>query len=763
MDIVSNIILARNSKFTVALDERITQGVRAEYAIQMNGNSTLTVDGTVSGQYAVMAYGGYNTIFVSSTGLIETAGHYNSILIRPFNITWPATSSIINHGRISGDVSIDGGEALIENFGIITGTWHGVAGRYLTVLNHGTISTEASLSGNSGIVGVGLQASSYVGGSVLNMTNSGDVVGRDFGICVSWSARYASLNVDNSGTIKGGIAGIAAAIEGNDVVKNSGTIIGDVLLEGGNDIYISIGSGSVRGKINAGDGNDTVRGGAADEHFLGGAGNDVIYLSQGNDTLDGGNGFDIASFALARSGIVARLGETFYSSGDGGFSSTLLNFEGFSGSAHADDLEGDDHDNMLDGYFGSDTLRGGAGNDTYVVDNAGDRVIEGAGQGTDLVQSSISHTLASNVENLTLLGTAALSATGNTLGNVLTGNAGSNRLFGLAGNDTLNGGAGNDALDGGTGADRMAGGTGNDTYRVDNAGDRVVEGAGQGTDLVQSSISHTLASNVENLTLLGTAALSATGNALGNVLTGNAGNNRLSGLAGNDTLNGGAGNDVLDGGTGADRMAGGTGNDTYRVDNAGDRVVEGAAQGTDLVQSSISHTLASNVENLTLLGTAALSATGNALGNVLTGNAGNNRLSGLAGNDTLNGGAGNDVLDGGTGADRMAGGGGADSFVFTALSDSTAGPTGRDTITDFSVTQHDLIDLRGIDANMSRTGNQAFNYIGNAAFTGHAGELSARTVTGGTLISGDVNGDKIADFAILLDDRLVLGADSFLL
>jgi Ca2+-binding RTX toxin-like protein len=315
------------------------------------------------------------------------------------------------------------------------------------------------------------------------------------------------------------------------------------------------------------------------------------------------------------------------------------------GNALANSLTGNAGANLLNGGAGADNMAGGNGNDVYIVDNALDKVLEESTTGgTDEVRSAVAYTLGSNLEKLTLTGSAAVAGTGNSLANLITGNGAANRL------------------DGGAGADTMRGGGGNDTYIVDNVGDKAIEAsAADGVDTVQSTVSFALGANVEKLVLTGTATVNATGNGLANSLAGNSAAN------------------VLNGGAGADVMTGGAGDDTYVVDNAADKAVEALGGGNDSVISSVEFTLGANVENLTLTGNAAIAGTGNGLANVVNGNTADNVLRGGAGDDVLRGGGGADALVGGEGSDSLKGGDGADRFLFNA----PLGPSNVDRVIDF--------------------------------------------------------------------------------
>jgi Ca2+-binding RTX toxin-like protein len=390
-------------------------------------------------------------------------------------------------------------------------------------------------------------------------------------------------------------------------------------------------------------------------------------------------------------------------------------------------MTGNGSDNRLDGGAGVDTLTGGAGNDTYLVDNANDAVVENADEGTDTVYAGITYTLTANLENLVLAGGASINATGNALDNVLIGNRGAN---------VLTGGAGDDTLDGRIGADTLIGGAGDDLYVVDNVGDVVTETAGQGTDTVEANISYSVASlaNVENVTLTGNTAISATGNAADNRLIGNSAAN---------VLDSDGGSDFLDGGLGADVMIGGSGDDTYVVDNAGDSITENAGGGNDSVISSISYSLASqaNLENITLIDTADLSATGNAADNLLIGNIGDNALTGGAGNDTLDGWMGADTMTGGTGNDTYFVDNSADAVIESA---GEGVDTVRSSLASYTLGANvENLTLAG-SGNTSGTGNALDNtLLGNAGNNLLSADGGADTLTGGagndTLLGGTGN------------------------
>ncbi|MEF8754990.1 MAG: calcium-binding protein [Accumulibacter sp.] len=478
------------------------------------------------------------------------------------------------------------------------------------------------------------------------------------------------------------------------------TLLGDAGLSGTGNALANLLTGNTGANtLTGGDGNDTLDGGTGADVLAGGLGDDRYYTDDGGDTVSEAAAGGVDTVFSSVSWILGNQIENLVLGG------WYVNLDG-QGNALANRLTGNDWSNVLDGQGGADILIGLGGDDTYVVDDPADLVIEGPVAGTDTVKSSVDYTLGSDLEHLSLLGTANLKGTGNAQANTLTGNSGAN---------TLSGGDGNDTLDGGAGVDTLAGGLGDDVYYLDTAGETVVENKNAGNDKVFSSVSHTLATNVEALELTGVANINGVGNTLANTLIGNDGANTLNGSTGADWLQGGLGNDIyvvdetgdhvqeqdgggtdtvlsyinyslgwtlehltllgtsdidgsgndgknkltgnagdnrLDGGADADTMAGGAGDDTYFVDVAGDSVVEALDAGVDSVRSYASFTLAANVEHLTLLGDAGLSGTGNALANLLTGNTGANTLTGGDGNDTLDGGTGADVLAGGLGDDR---------------------------------------------------------------------------------------------------------------
>lgn len=288
---------------------------------------------------------------------------------------------------------------------------------------------------------------------------------------------------------------------------------------------------------------------------------------------------------------------------------------------------------------------------------------------------------------------------------LVSGTDGNDRLqVSVYGDSRLEGGAGNDTLTGGGQKSQLVGGDGDDNYFVKTANDVVVEEANRGNDSVYASIDYTLPANVETLRLLG-EGLTGTGNDLDNRMVGTAGEDRFYGMDGNDKIQGLGGSDWMWGGNGEDNLSGDDGDDH------------------------------------------------------LFGEAGNDTLLGGNGNDYLSGGDGNDILEGGAGSDVMTGGAGADEFRYRS---DHISPDAVDVITDFQ-RGVDVIGLRAIDANINTKADDAFKFVGTSAFSGKAGELRYEVSNGAAHVYGDVNGDGIADFTIVLNGVRTLGAEDFYL
>lgn len=510
----------------------------------------------------------------------------------------------------------------------------------------------------------------------------------------------------------------------------------------GHSVVAAVLTGST---LNGGDGNDTLNGSAGVDTLNGDSGDDRITGGSGDDVINGGLGIDTAVFSGNRSGytITTEAGVTTVTGADGAdrvtnverlqFADQTVSLGGQSltGTANAETLNGGEGDDTLSGLgandtlngfggndvliggAGDDTLVGGQGNDTYEVTDFGDLVVELLGEGTDTVFSYLdSYMLTANVETLSLVGAARVGV-GNSMANTLFGTADANILIG------------------GAGADWMVGRQGDDLYEVTDAGDTILEHAGEGTDTVFSYLeSYVLGANVERLELVGRARTGSTnveggtivGNGLDNTLivgggsasltgggghdtaviggarnsftiatnggvttvsgsgrtitlssvdriqfsdqtvvltagvslSGTSGAERLDGTDGYDSLSGGAGadvlagyggNDTLIGGSGADILVGGDGDDVYEVDESGDQILESEGEGTDTVFSyADGFTLSANAEILALVG-GARTGSGNGLANTLIGNDLNNVLAGGGGVDVLIGGRGDDVYE----------------------------------------------------------------------------------------------------------------------
>ncbi|HEV2746488.1 MAG TPA: cadherin domain-containing protein, partial [Allosphingosinicella sp.] len=446
--------------------------------------------------------------------------------------------------------------------------------------------------------------------------------------------------------------------------------------------------------------------------FTGNSGPNFIGGDNGADTMSGGGGDD--------SYIVNHIGDQVFEAAGGGTDQVQasVNFDlagqeiekltltgaavQATGNELANVLIGTNAANTLDGKGANDSMTGHDGTDTYYVDHVSDKVFEGATGDSDRVVASLSYALAGGsqvefLQTIRAVETTAINLTGNEFVNRITGNAGAN------------------ILNGGGEADVLTGLDGSDTYIVDEALDRVIEGETGDSDRVVASVSYALAAGaqvefLQTIRAVETTAINLTGNEYANAITGNAGAN---------TLNGGAG---------IDSMTGLDGSDTYHVDNALDKVTEGATGDNDRVVASVSYTLAAGVQvehlqTIRAVETTAINLTGNEFANTITGNAGAN------------------VLKGGTGIDTMTGLDGSDTYYVDRVSDKVVeGLTGdNDRVVaslSYSLAAGSQVEhLQTIRATattaINLTGNEFVNVItGNAGVNVLNGKGAADTMTG---------------------------------
>ncbi len=637
-------------------------------------------------------------------------------------------------------------------------------------------SSNLDLSALDGTNGFQINGEALGDQSGISVASAGDVNGDGFADLI-----VGAYGADPNGNFQSGSSYVIYGAKPGEAVWRNGTNIANI--------------------IHGGDFNDTLSGLGGNDTLVGGEGADSLDGGGGADSLDGGAGNDTVSYTDASTGVGVNLANGSASDGD-----TLKGIENVSGSFQDDILIGDGGANKLlgfdgadglDGGGGADSLNGGSGGDT-LKGGGGDDRLDGGGGADSLTggagNDTVSYTDASTGVGVNLATGSA--SDGDTLkgienvsgsfhDDILIGGGGANKLLGFDGADGLDGGGGADSLNGGGGGDTLKGGGGDD---------RLLGGSGKDLLIGQRGADH-LNGGGESDTLMGSGGNDVLlGRAGKDGLFGGGGADHLVGNGGSDTLQGGGGGDTLQGGIGADMLDGGAGHDTADYSDSGKGVRVNLSTGTasggratgdtlirieNLTGSNHDDTLTGNAGANVLLGFGGDdSLDGGGRGDILNGGDNNDTLHGGGGNDnliggtgadllignggsdTLQGSSGNDTLLGGGGPDDLTGGNGSDTFLFLRLADSRPGAA-HDQIEDFHQGQ-DVIDLSAIDA-VKGGGDNAFSFIGDAAFSGTPGELHFVASGGHTFIEGDVNGDSQPDIQIELTQLVTLTAGDFML
>ena len=521
--------------------------------------------------------------------------------------------------------------------------------------------------------------------------------------------------INNSADVVTAVAGHSNVLQTSVSFQTPSAILTVFAIGSANVAVWANGAGDV---ITGNAGNDTLYSGAGNDSLIGGSGVDTFVAGAGVDTFVVNNSADViqgvpvgshdivqasASYQLPTNAAELILTGSASLVGTSNSTGATLVANGGSDTLYG----GAGNDSFITSITGVDTLIGGAGADSYYVQNAADVITPGAG--TSSIWATVSYHLPDNIQQAYLTGSANLSLWAGAGAERLYANAGNDVLYagtgadtfvGAAGADTFYGGAGADSFVAGSGPDTFVAGTGTDAFWITSAAD-VIQGVPTGSqDIVQATVSYHLPANAVELVLSGSGNISGWSNSTGATLVGN---------SGNDVLYGGAGNDSFMSGSGVDTLIGGAGADSYFVQNSADVITPGA--GTSTVWSNVSYQLPDNVQLAYLVGSANLSLWAGAGATHLYGNAGSN------------------VLYAGSGADTLTGGAGNDTFVFGLGS-------AKDVITDFGQAgAHDVIDISaflnaGDTASLSQSGGNALISLSNGEIITLLGvQASALTAT----------------------------------
>lgn len=533
---------------------------------------------------------------------------------------------------------------------------------------------------------------------------------------------------------------------GDDILRGLG---GDDTLEGGRGDDVAFGgngSDTLRGQT----GRDTLFGGAGDDLLDGGDGDDSLVGGAGADTIDGGAGSNTASYESSPEGVRVHLLQSRQGENSGGDAQgdNLTNIQVLVGSRYRDFLSGDDNANVLrggddddelEGRGGADILDGGSGRDTASYLGAGGITVSLADP-----SRNTGHALGDvfiSIENL-------IGSEGN---DSLTGDGGRNSLSGRGGNDFLSGGGDDDTLDGDTGDDTLEGGAGRDALRG---------GADSDTAFYGNATAAVAAWLVAD-----EAAVKNAGEAVGDTytsienLTGSRFNDTLAGDGEANVLDGGAGNDLLIGGAAGDRLVGGDGVDTASYQNAQASVTVSLLDPSRNTGDALGDTYDS-IENLL----------GSSNDDLLEGDGRSNLLEGAGGRDTLIGRGGGDRYDGGEGVDTVDyswSGNSVAAYLATAQQSRNSGAAAGDTYTrienligtaaaDILVGDSGANRLQGgggddtLDGGTGTTGDilDGGAQTDTVSYSGAAAAVSASLVSGGSL--GDATGDVYLSIENLL-------------